>query len=299
MDTSLQALSNDLAAAVERAAPSVLAVNGRERTPSSGVLWRKGVVVTADHTLKRDDDVTVTPLGGKPLPATVAGRDPGTDLAVLKVADLDSPEAETGDPASLKVGHLVVAVGRGPNASLGVISSLNGPWRTWRGGLVDQLVRLDLSIYTGFSGGPLIDAQGRVLGVNTSGLSRGGGLTVPVSTVNRVVEELLAKGRIARGYLGIGMQAVRLSDSVRSRAGINSQAGLIVLSVEPGGPADAGGVLLGDVLIGIDSTDLLDTDDLQIALGSDRIGKAAKLRVIRGGSVVEIPVVIGERPGRD
>jgi S1-C subfamily serine protease len=158
---------------------------------------------------------------------------------------------------------------------------------------------LDLSIYTGFSGGPLIDAQGRVLGVNTSGLSRGGGLTVPVSTVNRVVNELLAKGRIARGYLGIGMQAVRLSDSVRSRAGINSQAGLIVLSVEPGGPADAGGVLLGDVLIGIDSADLLDTDDLQIALGPDRIGKAAKVRVIRGGSVVEIPVVIGERPGRD
>src|SRR5690348_8125083 len=164
----LLGLSNDLANAVERAGRAVVAVNARHRTPSSGVHWRQGIVVTADHTVERDEEITVTLADGKTVPATLAGRDPGTDLAVLRVQGVEAAVAEIGDAAGLKVGHMVLAVGRpgegGLGASVGVVSALGGPWRTWRGGQIDQLVRPDLTFYPGFSGGPLVDAQGRVVG---------------------------------------------------------------------------------------------------------------------------------------
>jgi S1-C subfamily serine protease len=283
---TLQSLSNDLAAIVENAGSVVVAVNGRPRTPSSGVQWKKGVVVTTDHTLRQDEEITVTTREGKTFNATLAGRDPGTDLAVLRAPALDLPEPQLAAPGSAKLGNLVLAIGRGLSASLGVVSSASGAWRTWRGGLVDEFIRLDVSIYTGFSGGALADAGGLIAGINTSGLSRGGGITVPVSTVNRVMEQLLAKGRIARGYLGVGMQPVRLPES----------GGLMVLSLEPEGPAAKAGVLLGDILIGIEGDALNDTDDLQAALTPDRIGKPVELRLVRGGVVQTLKVVVGERP---
>jgi S1-C subfamily serine protease len=287
MSSTLQSLSNDLASAVQRAGSSVVAVNGRPRTPSSGIQWRKGVVITTNHTLQQDEDITVTASGGNPVPATLAGRDPGTDIAVLKVPDLDIAVSEVADAASLKIGHIVLAIGRGPTASLGTISSVSGPWRTWRSGLIDAFIRPDVAIYTGFSGGALVDSSGSIIGMNTSGLSRGGGVTVPASTVNRVCDELLQRGRVARGYLGIGMQPVRVSPS---------STGLIVLSVEPNGPAQKAGLFVGDVLIAIDDTPLHDTDDLQAALAPDRIGKTVNLKIIRGGSPTTVPVTVGERP---
>jgi S1-C subfamily serine protease len=290
----LQELSNDLAAAVERAGRSVVAVNGRPRTPSSGVHWRKGVVVTTDHTLRQDEDITITITGGTNVPAKIAGRDPGTDLAVLRADGLDSPDSEFADAASLKLGHIVLAVGRGLSASLGAISSVSGEWRTWRGGVIDHFIRPDVSIYTGFSGGALIDAQGRIVGINTSGLSRGGGVTVPAATVNRAVDELLQRGRVARGYLGVGMQPVRFAAALAGTSGFGG--GLIVLSAEAGGPADKGGVMIGDVLVSFDGKALSDVDDLQASLGGDRIGKTSELKLVRGGQVLAVNVTIGERP---
>ncbi len=286
---ALQTLSNDLATAVEKAGSFVMAVNGRERTPSSGIHWRKGIVVTTDHTLKQDEGITVTLTGGQSLDATLVGRDPSTDLAVLRVNELDTPASEFLDGSSIKAGHIVLAIGRGVTASLGIMSAVSGAWRTWRGGAVDHYLRPDVSIYTGFSGGALIDAQARVLGVNTSGLSRGSGLTVPKATVDRVVDELTSRGRILRGYLGIGMQPVRIP-------GAHGGGGLIVLSVEKDGPADRAGILLGDILLSFDGNPLKDTDDLQSVLGGDRIGKTAPVQVLRGGAVTSLPVTVGERP---
>src|SRR5690348_7267399 len=201
---ALLSLSNELAGAVERIAPSIVAVHARRRLPSTGIHWRPGIVVTAEHTVRAEDGLTVETPDGRSHPATLVGRDPGTDLAVLKITtDLDGPPAPRGDDGALRVGHMVLALGYGPRAGWGVISALGPRWRTWRGGEIDRLVRLDLVLYPGFSGGPLVDAAGHVVGVNTSALARDSRLAVPVTTVGRVVDELLRQGHVSRGYLGI------------------------------------------------------------------------------------------------
>lgn len=299
----LLGLSNDLAGAVERAGRAVVAVNARHRVASSGVQWRQGIVVTADHTIERDEDITVTLPDGRTAPATLAGRDPGTDLAVLKVQGVEWPVAEIGDAAALKVGHVVLAVARpgehGLSASVGVISALGDAWRTWRGGQIDRFVRPDLTLYPGFSGGPLADAQGRVVGINTSGLSRGGGLAIPASTVNRVADQLVATGRIARGYLGIGMQPVTVPDALKSKLSLPTGGGLVIVSVQPGGPAEQAGVLIGDILVAFDGKPVADTDDVQALLDPGRVGKSIAATVIRGGEIAGLTLTVGERPQRE
>lgn len=302
------AFSSDLAAAVERTGRVVVAVNARPRTPSSGVAWRQGVVVTADHTVKRDEEITVTLADGRTVPAKLAGRDPGTDLAVLKLEAPDLPVAETGDASALKVGHLVLAVGRQEGsgesrqgsfaAGLGVVSAVGGPWRTWRGGEIDRFLRLDLAIFLGFSGGPLVDAEGRIVGINTTGLARGRSLAVPASTVDRVTTELLEKGHIRRGYLGLGMMPLRLPEELKNKLNLPAANGMMVLSVEPGGPAGAAGAEIGDVLVSLDGKPVSDVDDVQAALGGERLGHAVRALVIRGGASAELTITVGERPTR-
>ncbi len=297
---SLLALSNDLADAIEHAGRFTVAVHARHRNPSTGVHWRPGVIVTADHAIRQDDEISVTLPDGRSVPATLAGRDSDTDLAVLKIDPNGTALADLAEGASLKVGHLVIAVARAGNdglrASSGVVSAVGGAWRTWRGGHVEQFIALDLNLYPGFSGGPLVDPSGHVLGVNTSALSRRFDLTLPIATVDRVIEQLLTRGRIARGYLGIGMQPVRLSDALRRSAGVKSEGGAIVVAVEPDGPAERGGIFVGDIIVALGGEPIEDTDDLLAQLGSDRVGKALRLRLIRGGAAAEIDVTVGERP---
>src|SRR5215471_2787836 len=179
--------SDELSAAAEHAEKSVVTVFARRRLPSRGISWRKGVVVTAAHTIQREEELSVLIAGNKKVSARLAGRDPGTDLAVLKLDDLEMQVAELGDPAQLKLANLVLALGRtrGGNlvASAGIIGGLGGELRTWRGGRIDQSIRLDLELYPGFSGGPLVGVDGKILGVNTSGLARGRAITIPVATV--------------------------------------------------------------------------------------------------------------------
>lgn len=297
---TLAAFSSELADAVERAGRSVVAIHARRRIPSSGVMWRPGVVVSAHHTVRRDEDVQVTLPDGGTAQADVAGRDPGTDLAVLRLRGGDAEPAAWGDTAELRVGHLVLAVGRpgegGVTASLGAVSAVGGEWRTWSGGRMDRLVRLDLAVRDGFSGGPLVDARGRVVGLNTSALARGAALAIPVSTVERVVEQLLARGRVARGYLGVGTQPVRVPAAARAAAGTAGEVGLMVVHVEPGGPAAQGGVLLGDVVLELDGVPVADAGHLAALLGGDRIGQAISVRVLRAGQAATLSVVVGERP---
>lgn len=287
MGSALVSFSNDLAAAVESAGKAVVAVHARPRTPSSGVLWRPGIVVTTDHTTEREEEITVTLHDGKTVPATVAGRDSSTDLLVLKVESGSAVVAAVGDSTSLKLGHLVLAVGRGPTASLGLVSKVDGPWRSWRGGTIDQFIRLDAAIYHGFSGGALVSAAGEVLGVTSSALARGTPMAIPATTVNRVLAELLAKGHITRGYLGVGMQPVRFRDG---------NGGVIILSVEPGSPADEAGLLVGDVLVKLGSESVADTDDVQAALDPSLVGKSVVAGIVRGGVGQDIAVTVGERP---
>lgn len=297
MDTLLS-LSNDLAGAVERTAPAIVTVHARRRLPSTGIHWRPGVIVTADHTVRAEEDITVTTPDGRALPAVLAGRDPGTDLAVLTVKDAGSATAAAGDDAALKVGQLVLALGYGPRVSWGVIGALGPRWRSWRGGEIERLVRLDLTLYPGFSGGPLVDAAGRVVGLNTSGLARDARLTVPATTVTRVADELLRTGHVSRGYLGLGMQPVPLPEPLRRQLGLTRETGLIVVTVEPDGPAARAGVLLGDVLVALDGAPVSDLDDVQARLGSDRIGVAVPAVLVRAGGRTELSITVGAQPRR-
>jgi S1-C subfamily serine protease len=295
----LESLSNDLAGAVERAGQSIVAIHARRRIPASGIHWRPGIIVAAHHTIQREEDITISLADGTTVAATLAGRDPTTDLAVLKVNEAKVPVASLADDAAIRVGALVLALGRPGNAvtaSLGVISTAGGEWRTWHGGTIDRFVRLDISIYDGFSGGPLVDASGRVLGVNTSGLSRGAALAIPVATVNRVVDQLVKTGRVSRGYLGLGMQAVRLPAALVERLSLPNDLGLMVVSAEPGGPGDTAGILIGDVLIAIADKPVGDPAEVLSLLGGDQIGKAVSTRIIRAGEPKGMSITIGERP---
>jgi serine protease DegQ len=295
--------SQELAAAAEQAGSSVVTVHARHRVPSSGIHWRKGVVVTANHTVRREDDIAVLVHGGKRVSARLAGRDPGTDLALLKF-DKDAGVAipQFGDAAALKLANFVLALGRTRFANLvasaGIIGGLGGEWRTWRGGRIEQNIRLDLALYPGFSGGPLANVEGKVLGLNTNGFGRGRAVTIPVSTVNRVVDELLDKGYIARPYLGIAMQPVAIPEALRSQLKSPAAGGLMVLHVEAGGPADKAGILLGDVIVELQGKPALDTDHIQDLLASGKVKDKLATTVIRGGAPLELSITLGERPAK-
>lgn len=294
----LLSLSQNLADIVDRVGQSVVSVNARRRFPSSGIHWRSGIIVTSDETIRREDDITVTLPDNRTVPVTLVGRDPTTDVAVLKLPETEFPIAEIGDANSLRVGHLVVAVGRGRerglSASMGVVSTAGGSWRSMMGGVIDQFLRLDLNLYPSSTGGALVDAAGRVVGFTTSG-PRETVLAIPATTVNRVLEQILAKGRISRGYLGVGMQPVRLPDSLRQKLSLASEQGVMVVSVEPQGPSDRAGMLIGDILIALDNTTVKDTRDVQGFLSSQSVGQTLKVQLIRGGELVELSLVVGER----
>jgi S1-C subfamily serine protease len=181
---------------------------------------------------------------------------------------------------------------------MGIVSAVGPEWRTWRGGRVDQFVRLDLAIYDGFSGGPLVDAAGQVLGLGTSGLARAAAVAIPASTVDRVADQLLAGGRIRPGYLGIGTQPVKLTEAMRRHVETAPEWGLMIVAVEPGAPADKAGMLLGDVLVALDGQPTADPRDVLAALGPDTIGRSLQATVLRAGTPTTLTITVGEHPSR-
>ncbi len=299
MSSVLSQLSDALAAAVEKAAASTVLVNARRRLPASGIVWSSdGAIVTADHVLERDDNIEVLLPSGETAAATIAGRDAGSDLAVLKVNRTGLAPAELAPEGSARVGSIVLAVGRptpeGPMASLGVVGAVGGAWRTFRGAEVEGYVRSDTTFFPGFSGGPLVDAEGRVIGLNSSRLGRGAGLTVPAVALTRIVADLLAGGKVRRAYLGISSQGARLPAPLA--AALDGQvSGLLIVSVEPGSPADQAGLLIGDILVAFAGKPVTDTDDLQASLGAGRIGQPAPARILRGGEVKDLSITLAER----
>jgi S1-C subfamily serine protease len=294
---ALVSLSDALASAVETAGPSIVRVEGRRRLPASGIVWSAdGLIVTAHHVVEQDENIGIGLPDGSTITAALVGRDPTTDLALLRApaAGLAVPAWVSGE--SLHVGHLALALGRpgySVMATLGIISALKKDWQTPAGGQLDYYMQTDALMYPGFSGGPLVSAGGKFLGLNTSAMLRDVTLTVPAGTIGRVVDALLRHGRVRRGYLGVGAQTVRLPKQVAEETG--QETGLLLGSVEPASPAERSGLFMGDTLLSLAGQRTAHLDDLLAALSGDRVGQTVPVRILRGGQVTEVSVVIGEQ----
>jgi S1-C subfamily serine protease len=299
MSTELIDLSNALARETDRATASIVAIHTEARGSSSGVVWRSGTIVTAEHALRRDEEIHVTMPDGRIVPATLAGRDASTDLAVLKCAEATSPVAEISDVSTIKPGSLVLVVGRtrasGPVAALGAVSLVAPERRTWIGAPLSPYVRLDVGLQPTAVGGAVIDAYGRAIGIATPRFARFGAIAVPASTVNRVVDALLKAGHIPHGYLGVGLHPIRLPEALRQTLQRNEKTATIVVEVEPDGPAHKAGIMIGDLLISFGPHPITRVEDVHAQLVTEAIGKSIVVKLVRGGAEQETSIVIGER----
>ena len=297
MGASLVELSGELEAAVEKAAPSVVRVEGRRRSASSGVAWSAdGVIVASHHAVDAEDGVPIGLHDGRTVTARVVGRDPASDLAVLRAEATGLVVPQWDEGRAPRVGHLVVGLsrpGRSARARLGIVSAVAGEWRTPAGGRLESYLETDIDPHPGFSGGLLLAADGRAIGATTAGLLRGAGMAVPAASLRRVVEALLTRGRMRRGWLGIGTQPVALGPELRPRLG--QATALLVLSVQPDSPAARAGLLLGDVLLRAGEERLTGPAALLPALDEDRVGHELRLRVLRAGEERDATIVVGER----
>lgn len=300
MSSSLVEFSNELANLVERTGAAVLGVPQGGRQGVSATVWQEGVAVTSAHTIRGLDEVDVVLPSGAATKAPVVGRDFSTDLAVLRLGDAPGP-AVLADESQARVGEIVLSVGRrvgdGLAATYGILSAVGGSWRTAQGARIDRWLRLDLNPFPGFSGGPVVNVRGEVLGMATSGPRRTAAV-LPSTTVSRVVNQLLQKGRIARGYIGVGLQPVAFPESATQSLGLTSPSGLLIVMIEPGGPAAQAGVVLGDILVRADGAVLKGAHSLQPSLDGDRIGQAVELEFVRAGQIHKASVVVAERPER-
>ena len=297
MSDTLVQLSNELASAVEAAGQSVVRVEARPRLPASGIVWSAdGVVVTANHVVEQDDNIKVGLPNGETVAATLVGRDPTTDLAVLRAQATGLTTPGWADHEGLKVGHLMLALGRPGRtvmSTLGIISALGESWRTPTGGRIDHYLQTDAAMNPGFSGGPLADVEGRIVGLNTTALRRATPVTLTAPTLRRVVETLLAHGRVRRGYLGVAVQPARLPEALAQQSG--QETGLLVVSVESASPGERSGLLMGDTLLSLDGHPLRYPDDLLAQLSVERVGTSVPVRLVRSGQIQEIKATIGER----
>ncbi|MBY0489524.1 MAG: S1C family serine protease [Gemmatimonadaceae bacterium] len=297
---TLAAVSDQLAAAVEEAARSVVAVHARERLASTGVHWRDDLVVTTAATVRRDTGIMLTLSSGERVDATLVGHDPVSDVAVLRSAAVASlPVAAAGDPTALRPGHLVLAVARldarGPRVAFGAVSQVGGAWRSWKGAEYSQQIQSGLTLYPGFGGTPLVDAHGRVHGLNSGGLSQAMATTIPRPDVDRVVTQLLTTGYVARGWLGAAMQPVRFPDA--ATAGANGRdGGLLIVGLADGGPAARSGLLVGDIVLGVNGHDVHEPREVLDLLERTAPGSALPFDLLRGGQRTTQTVTVGERP---
>jgi S1-C subfamily serine protease len=299
----LAEFSNALADLTERAARHTVAVHTEKRGSSSGVIWRPGVVVTAEHPLQRDEEIQVTLANGSVASASLAGRDPSTDIAVLKCAEAMEAPATFGDAAALKVGHLVLVVGRtrasGPVAAVGAVSLAVPERKQWGGATLAPYVRVDVGLQPTIVGGAAVTAEGTVAGIATPRFARFGAIILSSAMVSRVADVLLARGRVPKAYLGVGLQPVRLPEDLRRVQNLAGRTAPMVLEVEPGGPAHKAGFVIGDIVLRINEQNIAHLGDVQAQLTAEAIGKAARVTILRGGETRELSVIIGERNGRE
>jgi S1-C subfamily serine protease len=287
------ALSNAAADAVERAGAVTVLVNARRRRPLSGLLYAADLVLTASHGVEREEDIQILLPDGSETSAVLAGRDPGTDLALLRLPGAVQVAAAQPAAQGARVGMLVAAVGRpsreGIQASLGMINAAGSGLRT-QGGVLAQYLVTDAVPLPGFSGGPLVDLAGGILGVNTSGLARGAALVIPAGAAWQAAATQAQYGHVRRGYLGIRSQVVELPAGALA----GQTTGLLVVGVEPDGPA-GGALMVGDIITGLDGQPVADHDDLLARLSGEVVGKEAAVAVLRGGQPQVIAIRVGER----
>jgi serine protease DegQ len=300
MASQLVELSNALASATELAAANVVAVHSEPRGSASGVIWRSGVIVTSEHALRRDEDIRVTLTDGRVAQATLVGRDPSTDLAVLKCPEATNAIADIGEPSTLKPGSFILAVGRtrasGPVAAFGVVSLVANERKTWTGVSLSPYVRLDVSIQPTAIGGAVVDATGKSFGVITPRFGRFGSTLTPAATVNSVVDTLLEKGRIPRGYLGVGLQPVRLPEALRQTLKREERTAAIVLEIEPDSPANKAGLMIGDIIVSLGAEKVSRLEDIHSKLHGSAIGKPFAIGFVRGGALQTAEITVAERP---
>ena len=291
---SLSDLSRDIAGILERAAAGIVRVDARRGRPATGIVWSDNLVLTAEHVMEHDDAIQVS-AGGAAVKAAVAGRDPGTDLALLKTDGLTASPLARAASADVRIGHLVLAVGRTSElqVTLGIVSGLSGAFRSWRGGETERLIQTTAELLPGFSGGPLLDGDGRVIGINSWNFGRGITRAIPIETAAAVAENLQTHGRIRRAYLGLGAQPVRLGEALRNQLGQDS--GLLVVTVEAGGPAAKAGLMQGDTLVRVDGDPVRQLDELFGKLRAFDIGSTHRFGVVRGGELKDVSVALGER----
>jgi len=294
----LSVLSHHLAEAVAQTAKSVVAVLGRGRHSSSGFAWRAGTVVTASDALEHDDDIHILLPDGQRVVATLAGRDPSTDIAVLRVGEANVPPITPPVSREVRAGEIALSVGRhrdGPVARLGIVAVAGGPWHSMRGGRIDRNIRLDRVIHAREEGGVLMSADAEWIGMTVAG-PHGAALAIPSETIARVAERLLAHGRIARGYLGLGLQPVRLDEALVQSLSLKQTRGAIVISVDPNGPGRGAGFLIGDVILSWNSDPVHGVRDVFRRLGADEVGQEIELAFVRGGEARTVKLKVGERP---
>ena len=302
MSKLLSDLSSEISSAVTVASSTVVSILGRPRMSSSGIVWRPGLVVTSDAGLRRDEDIRVALPDGSTVAATLKGRDPSTDLALLACdTGKTVPAAFTSNAA--KLGELIFTVSRtmdtGPIVTMGVVSGVSGEWRTWRGTKLDEFVRLDTSIYPTSVGGAVVDSTGSLLGIVAGGLSRSSVLAITRRTIERVAEALSTKGRVARGYIGVGVQPVAIPQALREQIKLEQETGVMALSVEENGPAARGGIMMGDVLIRLNGHAITSPEALHAVLDPSSVGKQLDAAVLRGGTLHQLKLTIAERPAKN
>jgi S1-C subfamily serine protease len=289
-------LSNELAALVAAAAQSVVAVHGGGRRPSSGIIWQPGIVVTAEETIVRDADLALTLPGGNQVPATLAGRDPSTDIAVLRYEATPAPKAFATTPfaTDLRAGHFAVAIGSAEGeavATLGIVALAGGAWRSRLGGQLDARLVIDARLPTIAEGGALVSADGGLIGIPVFGPRRRV-LAIPAATIARVVPIIEDRGHIRRGYLGVGLQRVPLA----AAEGAEARRGAMVVTLDPAGPAQAAGILQGDIIVRLGGSAVTGLRSLYQQLGSDAVGKKMAVDLIRAGVHKTVDVTIAPRP---
>jgi S1-C subfamily serine protease len=298
-------LSTAVADAVERAAGYTVMVRARRRLPSSGIVFAQDLVLTANHAVERDEEIQVGLPDGQVVDASLAGRDRGTDLALLRLSGGPGlAPAQAGAGGNPRVGNLVVAVGRpaaeGVQASFGMLTAIGAGLRTHRGALLERFLETDAVPLPGFSGGPLVDLAGGLLGINTSGLVRGAAIAIPADTAWGIAGSLAQHGRVRRGYLGIRSQIVELPDRALETlraAGLEREqaSGLLLVGVEPDGPAAGGELMIGDILVGLGGQPVVDHDDLIAGLAGVEVDQPAEIQVLRGGELRTVRVQVGDR----
>lgn len=300
MSSELVALSEALAKTTEASAAHLVAVHTEPRGSHSGVVWRTGLIVTSEHALQRDEGIHITLPDARIVPATLVGRDPSTDLALLKCPEASAAARIGADTSALKPGSLALVIGRtrasGPVAALGVVSLAAPERRVWTGTSFAPYIRLDVSLQPTAIGGAVVDARGETTGLATPRFARFGVTLIPAATVNRVLETLLQKGRIPRGYLGVGLQPVRLPENLRGTLQRDQKTAAIVLEVEPNSPAQKSGIVIGDILVALDNQPVARMEDVQSQLHAENIGRSLSAKVFRGGTLQDLTLSVAERP---